>query len=159
MTAAACTVKTEGPATPAATGSDAPAEVQALFATLPAATPDQLRGVWATTLKLDEGQGQGELRFRFTDAKIVGGVQCTYTVAGAPPLLVGDSGAITTADLDAKAGQFVLPTKLTFAGRRDVRSCSGAFNAATWKFTITGTSVDMDAVGMNGQIHLDKVGD
>ena len=149
----ACTVKSDGDAADDA----APAEVQALFTKLGAATPDKLRGVWS--VKVTGTNGTADLRFRFTDGKIIGGSRCEYTVDNLKPLEVGSSGALTTSDLDAKAGELVVVQALNFSNKNDARSCSGNIDAGTWKFTIAGTTLTMNLAGSAGSVKLGKVGD
>lgn len=149
----ACTVKSDGDAA----GDAAPAEVQALFTGLGAATPDKLRGVWS--VKVTGTNGTADLRFRFTDGKIVGGSRCEYTVDNLKPLEVGSSGALTTADLDAKTGEFVVAETLNFSNKSDARICSGNIDSGTWKFTIAGTALTMTLAGAAGSVKLGKVGD
>ncbi len=150
---AACTMKSDGDASDDA----APAEVRALFTGLGAATPDKLRGVWS--VKVTGTNGTADLRFRFTDGKIIGGSRCEYTVDNLKPLEVGSSGGLTTSDLDAKTGEFVVVQTLNFSNKSDARVCSGNIDAGTWKFTIAGTALTMTLAGAAGSVKLGKLGD
>ena len=141
----------------ASTDSVLAPEITALFGTLPAASPDKLRGVWS--LKAANSAGTADLRMRFTDDKLVLGVRCEYTVPNLQPVVVGQIGALTSTDLDAKTGQFTLAATVGAASMDSARTCDAHFDAATWKFVVTGAAVEMEPVGKTGHAHFDKVGD
>ena len=133
-------------------------EVQALFGSLQPATPDWLRGVWSITT--GNAQGDADLRMRFEDGNIMLGTRCVAKAAPNQPVLVGSSTAIATTDLDGKTGvPSDLSETINVTEAKNGVSCSGRFDKATWKFVITGTALDMDPVGLQGHVHLDKVGD
>jgi hypothetical protein len=130
--------------------------VNALFGAFPTNTPNTLRGVWGVTLA--DGDASADLRFRFTDGKVIGGVKCTYKQRS-EPIIVGAEQSIDTADLDNAKGQFVLATTLYFQTDEPNFTCDGSFDAATWNFQVTDKSVDMKPVGLRGEVRLTKFGD
>jgi hypothetical protein len=148
----ACTATTDAPGE-----TSAAPEVQALFGSLKPASPDRLRGVWSITTS--NTSGDAELRMRFEDGALTVGTRCTTRSAPTTPVLVGTSGAITTTDLDGKTGVFDLAETLAVTESRGGLTCSGRFDKATWQFAVAGTSLTMDPVGQQGQVHLEKVGD
>lgn len=137
--------------------SVAPPEVQALFSGLQPATPDRLRGVWS--IKTTNNDGEADLRMRFADAQLTVGTRCVVKAAPDKPVLAGKTSTIQTTDLDGKTGIFDLGESINVTQQKDGISCTGRFDKATWKFVITGTTLDMDPIGLQGQVHLDKVGD
>lgn len=150
MMSAACTVNAQD-------DSAASPQTKALFAELPAATPDKLRGVWS--LKSQGNAGDAEIRLRFTDGKIVGGVRCT-TKAGAELLTVGGEVPATTDDLDKKSGSFTMKTTLQMDGKgSDGQTCQGRLDAAEWGFVVTGTNVILSSIEPKGTASFQKVGD
>lgn len=150
----ACVASTE----PTGGGSSsAPPAVQGLFDNLEPATPDRLRGVWSITTA--NSNGDADLRMRFEEGNLTVGTRCSAKAAPGDPVLVGSSAAITTTDLDGASGIFELGETINVTETRGGITCSGRFDKATWSFTISGTGLDMDPLGQQGHVHLEKVGD
>jgi hypothetical protein len=146
---------TPSPAPTSTTPSgDASPEVQALFGTLPAATPDKLRGVYGEVVNANGSST--DLRFRFDKDRIVGGVKCT--VSG-KELMVGGTATIDPIDAEAKTGTIKLSQALVFATEKDGVKCTGRLDAATWSFTVTQKLLEMKPQGLEGYVKLDKLGD
>jgi hypothetical protein len=139
------------------TGSEPAPAVKALFEPLAAPTPDRLAGVWGTTST--NADGQAELRFRFAQNRIVGGVKCTFSSRGNKVMTVGQVGELTFGDVDAKQGELRLGRELEFTESDGDLRCSGKMANASWVFVITGTSMVLSAVELGGTIGLTKVGD
>lgn len=133
---------------------DASPEVQALFGTLPNATPDTMRGVWGDSVT--SNGAVTDLRFRFDKDRIVGGVKCN---AQGKEILVGDAVSVAAYDADAKSGSFTLANALAFSTEKDGVKCSGRLDAATWKFAVTDKSVELRPDGLEGYLKLSKLGD
>lgn len=147
-----CTVSSSADGPP-----EAPAASRALFESLPAATPDTLRGVWS--FKVEGATANAEIRFRFTDGKIIGGVLCTSN-AGDPIMTLGAEVASTSDDLDKKTGSFTMAATLTMDGKdRNGNTCNGKLDAANWAFVVTGTTVKITSIDPKGSSSLSKVGD
>ena len=136
-----------------------PAASIALFDPLPAPTPDVLRGVWG--VKVQTAAGTADSRFRFADGVVTGGVRCTSSANLTPPFVVGQGAALQTTDLSDKEGELTLPAPLAFSEARSGVTCAGKFDAATWAFVITGTSMQLSASGLKGGggSTLTKLGD
>lgn len=152
-----------GSGTSSATGTrgtgepaEAPAGVQALYAPLSAATPDVLKGVWsvASTNK----DGTADVRFRFQDTKITGGVRCTFPSRG-ETLLTGDETSLVAPELTQASGSFRLGESLSFAAQKDDLACKGQLAALSWTYAISGTTMTLSAVEADGAVTLTKVGD
>lgn len=137
--------------------STAAPEVQALFGNLQPATPDRLRGVWS--IKSANNEGEADLRIRFAEGQLTLGTRCVARAAPDTPVVVGETSTIQTTDLDGRTGVFGLSESIDVTEQKDGVTCSGRFDKATWRFVVTGTTLDMDPVGLQGQVHLDKVGD
>lgn len=146
---------TPSPAPTTTTNSgDASPEVQALFGTLAAATPDKLRGVYGETV--NSNGTTTDLRFRFDKDRIVGGVKCTVN---GKELMVGGTATIDPIDAEAKTGTIKLAQALVFATEKDGVKCTGRLDAATWQFTVTQKLLEMRPQGLEGYVKLDKLGD
>jgi hypothetical protein len=139
------------------TGSEPAPAVKELFEPLAPPTPDRLAGVWSTTST--NANGQAELRFRFADKRIVGGVKCTFSSRGNKVMTVGQVGQITFGDVDAKQGELRLGRELEFSETSGDLRCEGKMANVSWVFVITGTSMVLSAVELGGTIGLTKVGD
>lgn len=147
---ASCSSSDDGP-------PPTPAESVALFGDLPAPTPNVLRGVWSSAQTVSAGTS--DTRFRFADGKVIGGVRCTSSANLTDPFIVGQTGAMTTSDLDQMQGQLVIPTALGFSAEKSGVTCTGVFSAATWSFVITDKSMVISAQGIKGGATFTKVGD
>jgi hypothetical protein len=136
-------------------------EYEALFDPLPAATPDVLRGVWGVTQTSDTGSAN--LRFRFTDGKLVGGARCTFNQQGAAPLTTGQSTTLDVEGLDGKTGTFVPGGALAFqtAGSDPglKTSCRGSLGLAEYTFEISGATMTLTTKQPVSTQILTKVGD
>lgn len=136
-------------------------EYEALFDPLPAATPDVLRGVWGVTQTSDTGSAN--LRFRFTDGKLIGGARCTFNQQGATPLTTGQSTTLDVDGLDAKTGSFVPGSALAFqtAGSDPglKTSCRGSLGLAEYTFEISGATMTLTTKQPPSTQILTKVGD
>ncbi len=148
----------------ACSSTDEPArpEYESLFDPLPPPTPDVLRGVWGITQTSNEGEAN--LRFRFTDGKLIAGTRCTYNFDGATPLVTGQTTTLETDALDAKTGSFTPGTALAFqttGNASGIRTtCSGSLRLATYEFAIQSTTMTLTPKSAPGapQI-LTKIGD
>jgi hypothetical protein len=140
-----------------ASGSEPAPAVASLFEPLAAPTPDRLAGVWSTTTT--NSDGKSELRFRFAEGQVVGGVRCTFTSRNDRVITVGQVGRLTLGDVDAKQGQFLLEQELLFSETAGDLNCSGRLANVTWFFTITGTTLTLSAPELAGAVGLTKVGD
>lgn len=143
--------------------SEAPRpDYELLFDPQPAATPDVLRGVWGVTQT--SKTGTANLRFRFTDGKIIGGARCTFDQAGATPLTTGQTTTLEADSLDAKTGKFTPGTALNFQTTGSdpglKTTCSGALALQTYDFEIQSTTMTLTVKGTPtaAQI-LTKIGD
>src|SRR5690606_5782888 len=114
-------------------------------------------GVWGTTST--NAEGKADLRFRFDDGRVVGGVRCTFTARGDKVMTVGQVGAITVGDLDAKQGELRLANELSFSETEGDLRCEGKMANVSWLFSITGTQMVLSAIELGGSVGLTKLGD
>ena len=136
-------------------GAGAPPDPSVLFDTLPAASPEKLRGVWET--KESSATGTITIRLRFTELYLGGVARCT-TPAGKTldaPQVVG----IQTTDVDKKDGTFGMPDGITFAAAEGDFKCKASLPGGNIKFTIAATALKLSIDGVDGTIDFTKVGD
>lgn len=123
------------------------------FETLPASTPDKLRGVWENTTT--EGTTKAQLRLGFGDQFI--GVALRCTPASGSAVDVNDVVAYDVDDVDGPTGQF------DYAGINEATdagvTCGVSIPEGIIDYAVTGTTLKLSRLGEDGSIDFTKVGD
>ncbi|MBX3205432.1 MAG: hypothetical protein KF764_10205 [Labilithrix sp.] len=145
----ACASETDGDSPPP------PPAAETLFDTLPAATPNTLRGVWQTTQTASNGTV--ELRLRFMDRYVVGAAKCVATGSDTPVIAGGSIGLDTTA-LDAATGKLTIGS-LGFEKQEGNIKCQGGLQANTYDFTIEDNTLTLTVGNAKLNAAFTKVGD
>ena len=157
LASSACVVEDVGATGSGSSSGAAAPEVNALFEPLAAPTPDRLGGVWGTTST--NASGRADLRFRFADRKVVGGVRCTFTTRNDRTMTVGQVGTLAVGDPNAKEGELRLGSELAFSDTEGDLKCEGKMQNVSWLFSITGTTLVLSAAELGGSVSLTKLGD
>ena len=132
-----------------------PPAPETLFDTLPAATPNVLRGVFGNTQT--QTNGTIEIRLRFMEKYVVGGAKCTPTGGGAP-VIAGGSIALTTDALDAATGKLTIGA-LGFQKQEGNLLCQVTLPGNTYDFTVTGATLTLKVGAATVSPSFEKVGD
>lgn len=133
-----------------------PPAPETLFDTLPAATPDKLRGVWEN--KQDQSGGSIDLRVRFIEKYVVGAAKCTATGSDTGVIAGGNIGLVTT-DLDAATGKIEFGT-LGLSKTENGLQCEASLPGGTYNFTIKDGALSLtrsDGAVLQGS--FTKIGD
>jgi hypothetical protein len=135
--------------------SDPPPAPETLFDTLPAASPDKLRGVWQSTQT--QQNGTVEIRLRFMEKHLVGAAKC-LAKGSDTPVLAGGSVGLDTSALDAATGKVTVGT-LALQKQEGNLICQLSLQGNTYDFTIENGTLTL-AVG-NAKLNtvFTKVGD
>ncbi|MBX3198586.1 MAG: hypothetical protein KF894_10670 [Labilithrix sp.] len=145
----ACASESDGDAPPP------PPEPETLFETLPAASPNTLRGVWQTTQTASNGTV--ELRLRFMDRYVVGAAKCVATGSDTAVIAGGSIGLETTA-LDAATGKLTIGS-LGFEKVEGNVKCQGGLPANTYDFTIVDDTLTFAVGEAKLNAAFTKIGD
>jgi hypothetical protein len=132
-----------------------PPAPETLFETLPAASPEKLRGVWQSTQT--QPDGTVELRVRFTDKYLVGAAKCLAKGSDTPVVAGGSIGLETTA-LDAATGKVTFGTLGVLKEEGGLR-CEASLPGNTYDFRIEGSSLSFSVGNAKLNLALTKIGD
>ena len=137
--------------------SDAPPPPapETLFDTLPAATPDKLRGVWQSTQT--QTNGTVEIRLRFTDAYLVGAAKCIANGSDSP-ILAGATIGLDTTALDAATGKLTIGA-LNIQKQEGNLVCQAGVPGNTYDFTIADGTLSLAVGDAKLNTSFTKVGD
>lgn len=131
-----------------------PPAPETLFGTLPAATPDKLRGVWQSTQTQENGTV--EIRLRFVDKYLVGAAKCS--AKGGPEVIAGGSIGLSTTALDAATGKVTFGT-LGFQKEENGLRCEVALPGDTYDFTIADGALSLAKGNARLSTTFTKIGD
>lgn len=132
-----------------------PPAPETLFADLPAATPEKLRGVWQNTSK-PQG-GTVELRLRFMEHYVVGAAKCTADGSDTP-VIAGSSIGLETTALDAASGKATFAT-LGMVKEANQLHCEASVPGAAYDFTIKDGVLSFTTSNAKLNVTFTKVGD
>ncbi len=132
-----------------------PPAPETLFDTLPAATPDKLRGVWKTTTT--QGVVTLELRIRFTERYVVGAAKCTVKDSDQSVLVGGSTGLVTQA-LDAASGKVEMGS-LGFQKTENNLQCGASLPGDNYDFTIEEGTLSFRTATARLSTTFTKIGD
>ncbi len=133
----------------------APPAPETLFDTLPAATPDKLRGVWQSTQT--QTNGTVEIRLRFTDSYLVGAVKCVANGSDTP-VIAGSTIGLDTTALDAATGKLTIAA-LSMQKQEGNLVCQAGVPGNTYDFTIADGTLSLAVGDAKLNTSFTKVGD
>lgn len=133
----------------------APPAPETLFDTLPAATPDKLRGVWQSTQT--QTNGTVEVRLRFTDSYLVGAAKCVANGSDTP-VIAGSTIGLDTTALDAATGKLTIAA-LSMQKQEGNLVCQAGVPGNTYDFTIADGTLSLAVGDAKLNTSFTKVGD
>jgi len=133
-----------------------PPAPETLFDTLPAASPNVLRGVWGNTQ--NQATGTIEIRLRFVEKYVVGAAKCTPKGEGATSVIAGGSIGLATDALDAATGKLTIGS-LGFQKQEGNLLCQVSLPANTYDFTVADKTLTLAVGAATVSPSFEKVGD
>lgn len=127
---------------------------ETLFDSLPAASPNKLRGVWSTTQ--EQAGGTIEIRIRFIEKYIVGAAKCSPKAGDA--VIAGGTIGLDTTALDAANGKVTIGS-LVMDKKTDTVQCQAQVPGGSYDFTVEDAKLTLTMPNAAGSLQLAKVGD
>ena len=131
-------------------GSAAP-DFATVFDTLPAPTPNKLRGVWSM------GDASTTRHLRFMDGYVVGATRC-ISADKTRSILVGTSAKLETSSLDAATGTFTIGALHARKQDGDI-TCALSVAGNTYDFVIAERQLTLSVLNATATNSLATVGD
>jgi len=127
-----------------------------VFETLPPATPNKLRGVWAQKTTAANG-AQTDLHLKFTDGFLVGGARC-FPPDKSRSVTIGGSSKLETTALEGSSGRFKIAS-LSFSTRDGDITCGTTLATNTYDFSIKENKLTLTITNVGSASTFDKIGD